>query len=33
MGEYQAEKEELDVAMENWEEAVMVLEEFDEQFQ
>jgi len=33
MGEYQAKKTELDVAMEAWEEAVMVLEEFDEQFQ
>ncbi len=30
MGEYQAKKTELDVAMESWEEAVMVLEEFDE---
>ena len=30
MAAYQAKKDELDVAMEAWEEAVMVLEEFDE---
>ena len=30
MSDYQAKKTELDVAMEAWEEAVMVLEEFDE---